>query len=481
MRKRLKRIICVVCTMLILLMIPANAVLAETSSTTEKKDIYDSSNLTVNAAMASCVDTEQVLYEKDGDKIFSPGIVTKLMALMVAYDIFQENKQLMSEMVTVTSAWLKNCYTAGDRSTPYIGLAEGNTVTLEYLFATSLVANANDSCAVLVRYCSDSFLSSEAEFLEKMNERAKEIGMTNSHFYSTTGYNGGASYTTARDVTKLAAAFYRYNDLVELSSKYSYQKIRNKNYLLCDKQVSGYLYVGAIGALAGQATNEGNYSIVTYFERDGLAYAFVVLGAPGEHIDADGTHWFDEGNAYSDIHKLIPWAVDSFKYVKLCESTQILDELRIGEDSDTDHVMVCPAESVERLIMNPDKNKLETIITYKEDRVFDSEFNGKTVKTITAPVTAGEILGTAKFVLNGEQLAEVDLVARDSIDTNSLLAGLNNIRDFLFGSEAMRKIIRVLIILVIIWVVLAIAVFVIRILLKKRKKKAEKNKYVNKM
>lgn len=432
--------------------------------------------VTANTAIAYCVDTEQVLYEKDGGKILAPGPVTKIMAAMVAYDILKENKKLMSEIVSIQSSWLRNCYTPGDRSTPYLGIAAGENYTLEYLFATSLVANANDACAILVRYLSESFLGGEADFLNRMNERAQELGMTSTHFYSTTGYNGSMSFTTPRDVMKLATAFYRYNDLVALSDSFTYQRIRNKNYLICDKQVAGFLYVGTVGLIAGQATNEGSYSVLTYYEKDGLTYAFAVMGAPGEHIDADGTHWFDESNAYADMHKLIPWALDSFRYVTLCDENQIMAELRVGTKSDDDHLIVIPEMKLERLLMNSEQEMLETEMTFTQDRVFESEFNGKTVKTIEAPVKEGEIIGHVRFLLNGEVLAETDLVARDSVTSNSLLSGLHSIRDFLFGSEQMKKIMRVVLILVIVWAVLALAVFIIRLILKRRRKRMNRTK-----
>ena len=456
---------------ILLLCVPVGAG-AESTSSSEPL----SSDVTVNTAIAYCVDTEQILYEKDGGKILAPGPITKLMTAMVAYDILKENKKLMSEIVSIQSAWLRNCYTPGDRSTPYLGIAAGENYTLEYLFATTLVANANDACAILVRYCSESFLGGEANFLSRMNERAQELGMTSTHFYSTTGFNGTTSFTTPRDVMKLVTAFYRYNDLVTLSDSFTYQRIRNKNYLICDKQVAGYLYVGSIGLIAGQATNEGNYSVVTYYEKDGLTYAFAVMGAPGEHIDADGTHWFDEGNAYKDIHSLIPWALDNYRYVTLCDENQIMAEFRVGTKSDEDHLIVVPALKLERLLMNAERETMETEITFDPNRVFDSEFNGKTLKTIEAPVNAGEVVGHVRFLLKGEVLAETDLIARDSVTSNSLLSGLHAIRDFLFGSEQMKKIMRVVLILIIVWAVLALAVFIIRLILKRRRKRMNRTK-----
>ncbi|MBO4366673.1 MAG: hypothetical protein J5843_03340, partial [Clostridia bacterium] len=119
---------------------------------------------------------------------------------------------------------------------------------------------------------------------------------------------------------------------------------------------------------------------------------------------------------------------------------------------------------------------METEMTFDPNRVFDSEFNGKTLKTIEAPVDAGEVVGHVRFLLKGEVLAETDLIARDSVTSNSLLSGLHSIRDFLFGSEQMKKIMRVVLILVIVWAVLALAVFIIRLVLKRRRKRMNRTK-----
>ena len=81
--------------------------------------------------------------------------------------------------------------------------------------------------------------------------------------------------------------------------------------------------------IAGQARPEGGYCLVTSAEKSGLGYVMVVMEAPGEIRNTDGTRSFPEGNAYQDIHKVFPWATTSFGYLTLVNEREIIGELPV--------------------------------------------------------------------------------------------------------------------------------------------------------
>ena len=163
-----------------------------------------------NSAVAYCIDTEQILYENKAEEVHAPGVTAKLMALMVAYDLLENTGRKLSEKITVNGSWVRDTYIPGDRSSPYLGLTQGDECSLEYLFACSLVSNANDACAALVGYCTEELMMATREdFLERMNKKAEELGMKNTLYADTIGF-GGLGQTTASDVVKLAKAFYLY-------------------------------------------------------------------------------------------------------------------------------------------------------------------------------------------------------------------------------------------------------------------------------
>lgn len=493
---RISRLLCLLLAAVVLFTVFGMAVSAETSAeseasaesidtTTEPEESSESGNNAPitpfsahSPAMAYCVDTEQVLFETRADEKMAAGIVTKLCALAVAYDLISDVDRPMTTTVTLKKEWLKDSYIAGDRSTPYIGLKADEEYTLEYLFLASLVGNACDAAAVLVRYCAEVILQeTEQGFLSRMNDKAASLGMENTRFEKATGANGG-NYTTVRDAMKLLAAFYYYNELVTGSNCVSYGYLKNKNYLMCDKVVSGYRNTEAVGLLAGQSTNEGGYAVATYHITNGIVYAYLVMGGSSERIDTDGEHWFDEGNAYEDINALIPWVNKAYDYMTLCAKDDLIAELRMGDGAEADHLIIVPEKEVELLVYDPDSAPFSKTVKFDTEKVYDSEYNGKPVKCVDAPVKQGDKLGKVTFYHGSKELATVDLVARDSVGINELRQGMSRIRSFLFEGP-MGKIVKIVLIFVGIWVLLALVLFIWRIVKYFRNRKKSKN--VNKL
>ncbi|MBQ8325109.1 MAG: D-alanyl-D-alanine carboxypeptidase [Clostridia bacterium] len=426
-----------------------------------------------NSAVAYCIDTEQILYENKAGDTHAPGVTAKLMALMVAYDLAESTGRKLSERVTVRGEWVRDTYIPGDRSSPYLGLAEGDECTLEYLFACSLVSNANDACAALVGYCATELMAGTREdFLERMNQKAESLGMEDTRYTDPIGF-GGTGKTTAYDVVKLTKAFYLYDELVKLADRDAYRgagsTIRNKNYLECDYLMKGYLMEEARGLIAGHTTNQGGYHLITFTEKEGIAYAFVVMGGSRERQEEDGSRWFDPGNAYDDMHGMVPYVLDSFTYQCLCvgqgeSAVTFLADLRLGGGAEAGILRLVPAETVELMVANPTGAEIQTVLQYDE-KVYESEKAGKIYMTVDAPVKQGEVLGTVSFVLGGETLATVDMIAEKSVEVNTLLSAKDHLFSFLFEG-AMGNIIKWVLIIIAAWIVFAILLWLARLILR---------------
>ncbi len=434
-----------------------------------------------NAAAAYCVNTKQMLYSERGDETLAPGVACKLMATMVAYDLLKDSKHPLSTEIEVKTEWVQGSYTAGDRSSPYLNLKGGETYTLEYLFNATLVANANDACAVLVNYCAKTIMSgTEADFVKRMNDRAKELGMNATVFETAVGY-GGKGRTTVSDMAILGAAFYYYNELVQMASQSSYGRIKNKNYLKSDFMLSGYLMKDALGMIAGQSSDRGGYCVITAYEVGDIACVFVSANAPGERIDEEGVHFFDPNNAYDDIHGMVPYITSLYTLLEVCKTDDIVTELRLGGGAEKDFLLLVPSENITKMVVNPNKAPLEKRITYNTDRVYEGTFNDKTVWMTDAPVKQGEVLGRVTYLLNGEELATVDLLAQTSAETNALKTTFAGIADFLFNGS-MGTILKITLGVVALWVAISLALVIKRLVdrIKDRKKADGENKNVKK-
>ena len=231
-----------------------------------------------NAIVVMSVETGQILLNTANGREVDPTCATKLMTAMLAFDMANG----LDNQVTVDAEALKNIGKKGDISAPMLGLRAGNTATVRQLLQATLISAANDACNALAYSVSGGDI---AGFVEKMNARATEIGCEHTYFTNTTGLYDGEAYTTVEDVAKIAAAFYRYNTLLDISSQPTYviggSTIHTKNYLRSETLMRGCTIRESKGMIAGQRTDKSDYCLITAGESDGIGYVYVIMEAAG--------------------------------------------------------------------------------------------------------------------------------------------------------------------------------------------------------
>ncbi len=450
--------------------VPLFSIAEETPETSQQIELTP--NITTgNAAIAYCIDDDQFLYSDRIDEKVAPAVATKLVACMVASDILKENGLNSADtQITVTKTAIDNSGDIADVRVPMMGLKAGNTYSAKDLLATTLVACANDSVASIACDFGEKYLGGGInEFVDRMNKKVQDLGLTQTNFVNPTGLDSPNQYTTPREVALIASAFYQYDELVKLCNVESYffngsSTVRNKNYLKSNYYVDGFLNKDAIGLIAGQLDRNGNYCLITASQKEGRTYIFVVMCAPGmivERID-DKTHYsFGDGNAYVDMNKLIKWTRESFKLLTVATADKIVGELRVNAGN-ASHVMVVPCEKVEKLVLDVEGYSVETQLVYDESIVYKKAFNDSEYDTIDAPVTAGQKVGKIIFSYNGVELATVDAVAKDGISADGLKATLEKIKNFLFG-KTVKTILYIILGIVVIWILYSIVMAVLRV------------------
>ena len=424
-----------------------------------------------NVAVAYCIEDNQFLWTDRIDEKVDPVVASKLMACMVVCDILAERGLSMdSTEVTVTEEAIKSAGDIYDVRIPVMGLKKESVYTVKDLLSATLVACANDAVAALASFFGQTYLGGDINtFVERMNKKAVTLGLENTNFANPTGLEDPDQYTTPREVVLLTTAFYRYNDLVNLSNVESFvfnlkSTVRNKNYLKSNYFVNGFLNKNAIGLIAGQLDRSGNYSLITASQKEGRTYIFAVMCASGMIVEKEEdkiTYSFGEGNAYADMNKLIDWVRNSFKYLTVATTDKIVGELRVNLGSSADHVMVVPAENVEKLVLDIPDAIPEATLVYDETSVYKKEFNGKDYDTIDAPVSAGQKVGTIIYSYNGREIARVDAVAREGIESDGVQATLVNATNFVFGG-VMKTVLYVIVGLVAAWILFSVIMAIVR-------------------
>lgn len=142
-----------------------------------------------------------VLYAKDADRRMPPASMAKMMTAYVAFDLIKKGDLKLNDMATVSPETWRKWHGPQAGSTMFLSVNEN--VSVENLLYGIIVLSGNDACVVLA----EKIAGSEEAFTNLMNQRAKELGLANSHFGTSNGWpDEGRTYVTARDLAKLASA-----------------------------------------------------------------------------------------------------------------------------------------------------------------------------------------------------------------------------------------------------------------------------------
>ena len=211
-------------------------------SRTEQKNPEGSPSLQILAPGAVLMEasTGQIIYEKNADERRSPASITKIMTLILIFDAIDAGKIRLGDEV-VTSAHAKSM--GGSQ----VFLEEGEIQTVETLIKCIVIASGNDASVAMAEYISGS----EAAFVQSMNERAKGLGMTGTHFVDCCGLTESPEHlTTARDIAVMSR---------ELITKYpqihNYSTIWMENITHVTKQGSREFGLSNTNRLLKMATN----------------------------------------------------------------------------------------------------------------------------------------------------------------------------------------------------------------------------------
>lgn len=153
--------------------------------------------------------TGKILYERDADIKLAPASMTKMMSLILIMEAIEKDVIKLNEMVTVS----ENASSMGGSQ---ILLETGEKMSVDDLIKGISIASANDAVVALA----EKIAGSEAEFVNMMNKRAKELGLKNTNFKNPHGLDTANHYSTARDMALIGKELVRHSKILEYSSIY---------------------------------------------------------------------------------------------------------------------------------------------------------------------------------------------------------------------------------------------------------------------
>ena len=210
--------------------------------------------------------TGQVLYEMDADVPMPPASITKIMTLLLTFEAMEQGKFQYDTVLSCSEH-------AASMGGSQIWLEPGEEMTVDEILRATFISSANDAAVVLA----EAVAGSEDTFVSMMNEKAKELGMENTHFSNATGLDAQEHYSTARDIALMSAALLQYPDVTRYSTVWM-DSLRGGQTELVNTNKMVRFYNGATGLKTGTTDGAGS-CLSASAQRDGLSLIAVSLGS----------------------------------------------------------------------------------------------------------------------------------------------------------------------------------------------------------
>lgn len=332
--------------------------------------------------------TGQVIYEVNADERKSPASITKIMTMILVFEAI-ENGQITMQDQVVTSAHAKSM--GGSQ----VFLEEGEIQTVETLLKCVAVASGNDASVALAEFVAGT----EEEFVVRMNEKAKLLGMENTHFVDCCGLTDSPEhYTTARDIATMSRyLIHNYPEVYDFTTIWMEDIVHSTNqgdsvFTLSSTNKLLKQYPYTTGLKTG-FTSTAKYCISATAKKDNISVIAVVMAAETSDLrNKDAISLFNYG----------------FSVSRLYQDTRSLgcDSLPI-KGAVTEEIPVACKEQFSYLdITGMDFANVERKIMVQEE--------------IEAPVEMGQSVGKIVYTCDGKELGSVDIVSLADVEKASL-------------------------------------------------------------
>ena len=325
------------------------------------------------------VATGTVLYEKNASEPLAPASVTKVMTMLLIMEAIDSGNISWDDTVIVSEA-------AAAKGGSQVYLKVGETMSVRDMLKSIAVSSANDCACAMAEHLAGS----EGAFVERMNKRAQELGMTNTHFVNCTGLDDAPEAsehrTSARDIAIMSRELLKNHPDIKKFTTIWMDTIRNGAFGLSNTNKMVRFYSGATGLKTGFTSGAG-YCLSASAQRDGMELAAVVMGAESSTVRfAACKQMLDYGFAnYALYTPELPGAARV--------------AVRLGR---TDGVNAVLRGDNAILVEKGERNGIQTEVSLEE--------------TVSAPVPEGARLGTLTIRTNDRVLAELPLVAEAAVE-----------------------------------------------------------------
>ncbi len=337
-----------------------------------------------NSAIIMEPTTGKVIFEKNSNDRLEPASMTKIMTLLLTFEAIDNGKISLDDMVTISKR-------AADMGGSQMFLEAGSNIRLEEIIKGVSIASANDGAIALAEYIGGSV----ENFVDMMNKKAEDLGLSNTHFINPHGLHADNHYSSAYDMAIMASNLINHEKILNYTSIYEdyFNKPDGSRTWLVNTNKLVRFFKGVDGLKTGY-TKEAGYCLTATAKKNNVRYITVVMGEPSSDIRS------------SETTNMLNYAFNSFKLNTILDKNQELGNIYIDKSK----------QKTAKIVV---KNPVTELIS-KEKEAPSYTYNLKVGK-LTAPLKAGTKVGTVEILDNeGLIVREEDVTTLYDIEKSNL-------------------------------------------------------------
>lgn len=347
--------------------------------------LANETDITKGASSAVMIDydTGEILYNKNANSKKSVASLTKMMGLLLIFEKIDDGSIKINEQLTVS----KNAKEMGGTQ---IWLEEGEKISVDDLLKGITMASANDAMVLMAERVSGT----EEAFVEEMNEKARTLGLKNTNFVNSTGFDEEGSYSSAYDMALIAKELIKHKKILDYTSKYEdyiRENTENKTWIVNTNKLVRF-YQGVDGLKTGY-TDEAGSSIAVTAEKNGLRLIAISLG------------YDNTTTRNSETMALLDYGYNQYESKTIFSKGKKIKEVKLNK-ANKNKVNLILSEDVKVTVKKGENDKTYT---------YDIKLN-----TINYPIKKGEKIGKLYLKDGNKILREVSLVSDSNIKKASI-------------------------------------------------------------
>ena len=356
----------------------------EVSSADSETSMQDGNFLNLDSASAILIEQNswQILYEHNIHERLHPASVTKVMSLLLIMEALDSGKIFLDTQIPCST-------NAANMGGSQIWLDTTETLSVNDMLKAIAVVSANDCVTAMAEYLGGT----EENFVQMMNDKAKELGMNDTTFKNCHGLDEDEHLTSAYDIALMSRELLINHPAITHYSTIWTDTLRDGKSALSNTNKLVRNYSGCTGLKTG-STSLALFNLSASATRDGLSLIAVIMKAPTSAL------------RFSNASTLLDYGFNTYSYKSFGNQGDVVKNINVTKGVST-NINVVYESSPSFLVKKGEESNITYEISLKD--------------SIQAPIEKGEQLGTITYSLNGSNISTVNLVAENSIEKIDLL------------------------------------------------------------